>query len=96
MKKKTFSYKTLAAFLKVIAFSLSLIVGFSNKSQSVQAQEGECVIGDITIEIDVFCWAVDAVSFTVSNGLFSILDQEDMRDAVKHYRFYNLIMNELQ
>jgi len=56
----------------------------------------ECPVGDAVIDTDVFCWAVNAVDFVIDNNLFSVLNSEDLRDAVKHYRFYQLVMSELQ
>lgn len=43
--------------------------------------------GEILIPI----WASDAVSFVLKHRLFDIKTDDDVRDAVKFYRFYNLI-----
>lgn len=39
-------------------------------------------------------WATEAVAFVRENGLFEIRTAEDVRDAVKFYRFYKLIKND--
>jgi hypothetical protein len=41
-------------------------------------------------------WAQEAVNFVVKNGLFEIQTQDDIRDAVKFYRFYQLIDKEYE
>ena len=48
--------------------------------------------GEVLIPI----WATDAVSFVLKHRLFEIRSQEDIRDAVKFYRFYQVIKNEPQ
>ncbi|MBU0727229.1 N-acetylmuramoyl-L-alanine amidase [Patescibacteria group bacterium] len=45
-------------------------------------------------EVMVPIWATDAVSFVLKHRLFEIRNQDDIRDAVKFYRLYNLIQNE--
>lgn len=42
-------------------------------------------------EVMVPIWATEAVSFVLKHRLFEIRSDEDVRDAVKFYRFYNLI-----
>ena len=96
MKNFKFPYKPALTLVVAIALGFLLVLQTPHEKSVVQAQENACEIGDVTIGIDVLCWAVDAVNFTINNQLFSILDQEDLRDAVKHYRFYNLVMSELQ
>lgn len=41
--------------------------------------------------IEVPDWAEEAVAFVTQNGLFKVRVAEDVRDAVKFYRFYQLI-----
>lgn len=97
MKKRNFSQ------LSKVTLVITIVMGFAFglclpgvKTEPVHAQEETCEIGQATIDIPVVCWAVDAAIFAADNDLFSIADSEDVRDAVKHYRFYNLVMNELQ
>ena len=85
--------KPFLALTAIVVISISVLT-FSSQTE-VKAQEG-CVIGDFTIQTDLLCWATDAASWAVNNELFSILDARDLRDAVKHYRFYQLVMSELQ
>jgi hypothetical protein len=56
-----------------------------------RAQE-QCETGPAILQTTVFCWAEEAVSFVMANNLFSVLEYEDLRDAVKAYRFYQLMM----
>jgi hypothetical protein len=94
MKDKFKSFtKPILALTAVVVISLSVLT-FSSQTE-VKAQEG-CVIGDFTIQTDLLCWATEAANWAVNNQLFSILDAKDLRDAVKHYRFYQLVMSELQ
>jgi len=96
MKNFKFSYKSIAVVAVIITLGFAL--GFrmpKEKEVPVQAQSGGCEIGDVVLDTDVFCWAVDAVNFVIQNELFSVLNPEDTRDAVKHYRFYRLVMSEL-
>ncbi len=65
-------------------------------SSNCKEEDQQCEIGEFTINTDVLCWATNAASWAIDNQLFSILDAEDLRDAVKHYRFYQLIMSEMQ
>lgn len=39
-------------------------------------------------------WAQEAVDFVQEHRLFQIMDMKDVRDAVKFYRFYQLIMDD--
>lgn len=39
-------------------------------------------------------WATEAVQFVLKNNLFQVKTEEDIRDAVKFHRFYNLLNNE--
>jgi hypothetical protein len=50
---------------------------------------------DDMVLIQVPDWAAEAVNFVARNRLFKIRRAEDVRDAVKYYRFYNLIKKEL-
>ncbi len=96
MKKQTFSYQSLAAALIIVVFGLSLGFYIPNEpNMEVRAQSTSCEIGDFTTNTEVLCWAADAASFVMDNELFSILNPEDLRDAVKHYRFYQLMASEL-
>ncbi|MBU0577190.1 peptidoglycan recognition protein family protein [Patescibacteria group bacterium] len=47
-------------------------------------------------EVTVPIWAVEAIAFVKQHQLFEIRSAEDVRDAVKFYRFYKLIRNESQ
>jgi uncharacterized repeat protein (TIGR01451 family) len=52
----------------------------------------ECPPGEIVIkEKNIPCWAEDAVQWVIENRLFSIENKDDVRDAVKFYRFYQLL-----
>ncbi|MBN2087527.1 N-acetylmuramoyl-L-alanine amidase [Candidatus Peregrinibacteria bacterium] len=42
-------------------------------------------------EVLIPIWATDAVSFVLKNRLFEIKSKDDVRDAVKFYRFYQII-----
>ncbi len=76
----------------MLAFSFSFL---APAGQPRAYAQDSCVIGEATLNYDVLCWAADAVNFVITNNLFSIFDAEDLRDAVKHYRFYKLVMSEL-
>ncbi len=80
-----------AVIIVILGFSISLLT----PAQPVAYAQDECTIGEATLDIDVLCWAVDAANFVITNNLFSIFDAEDLRDAVKHYRFYQLVISEL-
>ncbi len=45
-------------------------------------------------EILIPIWASDAVSFVLKHRLFEIRTDDDVRDAVKFYRFYQIVKNE--
>lgn len=45
-------------------------------------------------EILIPIWASDAVSFVLKHRLFEIRTDNDVRDAVKFYRFYQIVKNE--
>lgn len=97
MKKRNFPYASKVALIVTVVMGFALGLYLPNeKPVPVQAQGETCEIGQATIDIPVVCWAVDAVDFAIDNNLFSIVNTEDLRDAVKHYRFYNLVMSELQ
>jgi len=56
---------------------------------------GECSVAPAINQVgEVPCWAVDAVNFVIQNELFSVLNEEDVRDAVKFHRLYQLIMGQ--
>ena len=44
-------------------------------------------------EVMIPIWSAEAVAWVRKHKLFEIHSQEDVRDAVKFYRFYNLIQN---
>ena len=61
-------------------------------SESEPPEEPSCPIDPITNFVDdIPCWAQTAVDWVIENELFSILDEEDVRDAVKFYRFFLLL-----
>lgn len=79
----------------MVGIAMSIVTFSPEKEPMAFAQEGSCPLGEITVNVEVLCWTVDAVNFVIDNELFSILSQEDLRDAVKHYRFYQLVISEL-
>lgn len=95
--KNQFPFQPLA-LIAIAVFAVALIISGSHQEAPSMAQEqqGEvCEMGDIVLDTPVVCWAVDAVNFVIDNELFSVLTQDDVRDAVKHYRFYQLVVSEL-
>ncbi len=44
-------------------------------------------------EVMIPIWATEAVAFVRQHGLFEITSKQDVRDAVKFHRFYQLIEN---
>ncbi len=50
---------------------------------------------DDMVLIQVPDWSIEAVNFVARNKLFKIRCAEDVRDAVKYYRFYNLLKKEI-
>jgi len=72
--------------------SFTIIEGASKKGGPICPMEPICPIEPIVIEWDdIPCWAEDAVAWVIQNELFSILDAEDVRDAVKFHRIYLLL-----
>lgn len=95
MKSFKFSYRFIvtAVIIGTIGITLGLHIP-KEKKEPAKAQE-QCELGEAVLNTPVFCWALDAVDFVIQNQLFSVLDEEDMRDAVKHYRFYRMVMDEM-
>jgi len=61
----------------------------------IQSCNAQCPSAPIVNQVgEVPCWAVEAANWVIENELFSILDDEDLRDAVKFYRTYQLIMGQ--
>jgi hypothetical protein len=70
-----------------------IVEGMSrNNGDLCQYIPAACPDTPTVLGIEVPCWAVDAVNFVMENELFSIRTDKDIRDAVKYYRLYNLIM----
>lgn len=47
-------------------------------------------------EVLIPIWASDAVSFVLKHRIFEIRTDDDVRDAVKFYRFYQIVKNNIE
>jgi hypothetical protein len=95
MKKINQLFKPVVLILVTLAISISVIFSLPCKETALAQENDSCGIAEIKVDTDVLCWAIDAADFVIQNKLFSLMDANDLRDAVKYYRFYQLVMKDL-
>ena len=92
-KQWLFSQLNQFRMLPAMPGTTSAMDGIASVSAPVPGLPAGAGITSLDDEVMIPIWAAEAVAWVHRNKLFEIRNHEDVRDAVKFYRFYNLIEN---